>query len=188
MQKCIRVEKKKELDLANPNNTFKVSKKAHHPCCKLSPKCKSDKEKAVIECEKQLNTPLQEHKKSNNKPTKADFDIHFNPSTHARKKKPPQKQPQAEKAVNKDPNYVPSHKGKDLARALHHCEKHCRKTEKTRKTTPITMMAFARGIAEHAFPKRKGKSQVIKNTAKAARKLVLLRPLFPQHTLKLEIP
>ena len=82
----------------------------------------------------------------NDKPTKADFDIHFNPSMRARKKKPPQEQPPAEEAINKDPNYVPPHKGKDLAGALHHCVKHCRKTKKTRKPTPIAMMAFARGM------------------------------------------
>ena len=118
-----------------------------------------------------MNAPLQDHTKLNVKPTKADIDLCFNPSTHARKKKPSQEQPQTEEVINEDPNYVPPHKGKDLAGALHHCVKHCRKTKKTRKTTPITMMAFAGETAEHAFPKRKGKSQVIKNTAKAARKL-----------------
>ena len=174
--------------MADPNNTYNVLKKAHHPHCELSQKRKTDEEKAAIEPEKQLNTPLQEHKKSNDKPTKADFDICFNPSTHARKKKPPQEQLPAEKADNKDPNHVCPSKNEDPARALHNCVKHCRKNKKSRKTTPIATMAFARGTAEHAFPKRKGRSQMIKNTAKAARKLVLLRSLFQECTLKLEIP
>ena len=38
------------------------------------------------------------------------------------------------------------------------------------------------------IPPRKGKSQVIKSTTKAARKLVLLQLLFPECTLKLETP
>ena len=76
--------------MVDPDDTFKVSKKAHHPHCKLSQKRKTDEEKAAMECEKQLNAPLQEHKKCNNRPTKADFDIYFNPSTYARKKEPPQ--------------------------------------------------------------------------------------------------
>ena len=71
------MEKKKGLHLVDPNNTFEASKKAHHPHCKLSQKCKSDEEKAAIEREKQLNDPLQEHKKLNNEPTKADFDIGY---------------------------------------------------------------------------------------------------------------
>ena len=61
-KKCISVEKKKELDLVDPDNTFKVSKKAHHPHCELSQKRKTDEEKAAIERENQLNAPLQEHK------------------------------------------------------------------------------------------------------------------------------
>ena len=43
-------------------------------------------------------------------------------------------------------------------------------------------------MAEYAFPKRKGRSQLIKNAAKAGRKLALLRLLFPERTLKLEMP
>ena len=102
----------------------------------------------AIECEKQLNAPLEEHKKCD-KPTKADFDIYFNPSTYARKKKPPQEQPPAEAVENEDPNYVPLHKGKDLAGALHHCVKHCRKTEKSRN-------GFCWGNSRACIPQEKG--------------------------------
>ena len=59
---------------------------------------------------------------------------------------------------------------------------------KDQKTTPIAMTDFAGGMAEHAFPKSKGRSQMIKNTAKATRQLALLRLLFPEHTLKMETP
>ena len=105
------VEKKKELNLVDPNDTFKVSKRHAIRIASFLKKGRSDKEKAAIERKKQLNAPLQEHKKLNDKPTKADFDIHFDPSTHARKKKPPQEQPPTEELINEE-NWVPLCKGK----------------------------------------------------------------------------